>query len=59
MGKNKRNKKQATLVSVIKKRKVDLNVECNEVDGESTQIPKESHQVEKKSAMVVQGCNNY
>jgi hypothetical protein len=45
--------------SFIKRAKMDLNVEYNEVDGESSQIPKESHKVENENAMVVQGCSNY
>jgi hypothetical protein len=59
MGKSKRNEKQATLADFIKRPKMDLNVECNEVDGESSQIPKESHQMEKESATVVQRCSNF
>ncbi len=38
---------------------MNLNVDCNDVDGENSQIPKESHQLDKESATVVQGCSNY
>ena len=38
---------------------MDLNVECNEVDGENVGIPRENVLMEKESARVVQGCVNY
>ena len=38
---------------------MDLNVECNEINGENVDIPKENDQVQKESVRVVQGCSNY
>ena len=59
MEKAKRKEKQANLARFLKKPRVDLNVECNEMDGENVKIPKDNEEVEKGSARVVQGCANY
>ena len=59
MEKAKRKEKQATLAGFLKKPRVDLNVECNEVDGENMEILQDNEEVEKESARMVQGCANY
>ena len=40
MEKAKIKEKQETLVGFVKRPRVDLNVECNEVDGENVEILK-------------------
>ena len=59
MEKAKRKEKQATLARFLKKPRVDLNIECNEVDGENVEIPQDNEEVDKGSARMVQGCANY
>ena len=49
MEKAKRKEKQATLARFLKRPRVDLNVECNEVDGENVEIPQDNEEVEKGS----------
>ena len=59
MEKAKRKEKQATLAGFLKKLRVDLNVECNELDGENVEISQENEEVAQGSARVVQGYANY